>query len=312
MAVEHTRRQLQRKLTLTKDGWTSVSDTDDAQAAHDLAVTESATAIAEVASQDARVAELTAQLAVVRSRVTRSEAEIRRSQAALRRAEADLDRTMIRAPIDGVVIERSVAAGQTVVAGLEAPKLFTVGDLGTVNVEIAVDEADIGSLRDGQSTTFSVDAYPNKSFTGRVVQIRKAPHVQESVVTYTAVAAAKNPELLLYPGMTATAEIITGETPDVLQVPTAALRYHPQTVSEISEPHVWVYADGSIRPVVVRVGANNEHLTEIEAQLSEEEQVVVGEVKTAGPAHALAPRELVAKISSWTEPLQASLLGLIN
>jgi HlyD family secretion protein len=280
VAVEHTARQLQRKATLNKGGWSSESDTDDARAAHDLAVSEAGTAAAEVASQDAKVAELKAQLAVVRSRVAKSEAEVQRSRAALRQAEADLDRTMIRSPVDGVVIERNVEAGQTVVASLEAPKLFTVGKLDTVNVEIAVDEADVGSLRDGQSASFSVDAYPNQSFSGRIVQIRKAPHVKESVVTYTVVAAADNPKLLLYPGMTATANIVTRDVPDALQVPTAALRYQPQGSPGPSGSQVWLAEGESIRLVPVQVGSSNDGMSEIVAgALSEGDRVVVGDAQ---------------------------------
>ena len=112
--------------------------------------------------------EANAQLAVAQSRVTHSEAQVRRSQAALHQAEADLARTMIRAPMDGIVIDRSVTAGQTVAASFQAPTLFTIGDLRAVNVEIAVDEADIGGMRVGQNVTFSVDAYPDNAFVGRI------------------------------------------------------------------------------------------------------------------------------------------------
>ncbi len=132
-----------------------------------------------------------------------------------------------------------------------------------MNVEIAVDEADIGGLRVGQNVTFSVDAYPDKTFAGRINQIRKSPHTKESVVTYTVVVAANNENLLLFPGMTAMAKIITVDNPDALQVPSAALRYQPQGVPQPSGSHVWVSEGESIRPVAVQVGVSNEGMAEI-------------------------------------------------
>src|SRR5205823_7956218 len=236
---------------------------DDPRGAYETALAYSGAAAAQVASQEARIQDAKTQLAVARSRVAHSEAQVRRSQAALHQAEADLDRTVIRAPMNGIVIDRSVAAGQTVAASFQAPTLFTIGDLRAVNVEIAVDEADIGGLRVGQNVAFSVDAYPDKAFAGRITQIRKSPHTQESVVTYTVVAAAKNDGLLLFPGMTAKADIITGDIPDALQVPSAALRYQPQRVPQLSGSHVWVPAGQAIRPIAVRVGVSNESRTEI-------------------------------------------------
>jgi HlyD family secretion protein len=169
----------------------------------------------------------------------------------LHQAQADLDRTVIRAPMSGIIIDRSIAAGQTVAASFQAPTLFTIGDLHSVNVEIAVDEADVGELRLGQHVTFSVDAYPDKTFTARIVQIRKSPHVQETVVTYTVVAAAKNDDFLLFPGMTAKAEIVVGDVPDALQVPSAALRYEPKNRKQPAGSHVWVFYGTGIRPVTV-------------------------------------------------------------
>ena len=195
--IDLTRRRLERKSVLVKSGAVTTSDTDDARAAYETALADSGAATAQVASQEARIQETKTQLAIARSRVAHSETQVRRSQAALHQAEADLDRTMIRAPMDGIVIDRSVAAGQTVAASFQAPTLFTIGDLRAVNVEIAVDEADIGGLRIGQNVAFSVDAYPDRAFAGRITQIRKAPHTKETVVTYTIVAAANNEDLLV-------------------------------------------------------------------------------------------------------------------
>ena len=183
-----------------------------------------------------------------------------------------------------------------------------------MNVEIAVDEADIGGLRIGQNVTFSVDAYLDRAFAGRITQIRKSPHTKESVVTYTVVAAANNDDLLLFPGMTAKADIITGDIPDALQVPSAALRYQPQRVQRPSGSHVWVPAGETIRPVAVRVGVSNEGMTEIvSGNLSEGETIVVGNaVDRAGGSRAIASRALWAKVAGWIEPLHTALAGLAN
>jgi HlyD family secretion protein len=305
-----TRQRFERKSLLVKSGAVSTSDTDDARAAYETALADSGAAAAQVASQDARILEAKTQRAVARSRVAHSEAQVRRSQAALHQAEVELDRTVIRAPMNGIVIDRSVAAGQTVAASFQAPTLFTIGDLRAVNVEIAVDEADIGGLRVGQNVTFSVDAYPDKAFVGRITQIRKSPHTKESVVTYTVVAAAENDDLLLFPGMTAKADIITGDVPNALQVPSAALRYQPQGVAQPSGgSHVWVLAGGSIRPVAVRVGVSNEGMTEIVGgKLSDGDTVVVGDAANrAGGFPVIASR-----VTGWIEPLHAALAGLAN
>jgi HlyD family secretion protein len=303
-----TRQRFERKSLLVKSGAVSTSDTDDARAAYETALADSGAAAAQVASQDARILEAKTQLAVARSRVAHSEAQVRRSQAALHQAEVELDRTVIRAPMNGIVIDRSVAAGQTVAASFQAPTLFSIGDLRAVNVEIAVDEADIGGLRVGQNVTFSVDAYPDKAFVGRITQIRKSPHTKESVVTYTVVAAANNDDLLLFPGMTAKADIITGDIPDALQVPSAALRYQPQGVPQPSGSRVWVPAGQAIRPVAVRVGVSTESMTEIvSGNLSEGETIVVGEADRVGGFPAIASR-----VAGWIQPLHAALAGLAN
>jgi len=309
-----TRQRLERKSALVKSGAVSTSDTDDARAAYETAVADSTAAKAQVASQEARIQEAKTQLSVARSRVAHSEAQVRRGQAALHQAEADLDRTVIRAPMSGIVIDRSVAAGQTVAASFQAPTLFTIGDLRAVNVEIAVDEADIGQLRIGQNVTFSVDAYPDRAFAGRITQIRKSPHTKESVVTYTVVAAANNDDLLLFPGMTAKVDIIVGDIPDALQIPSAALRYQPPRVPRASGSHVWVPEGETIRSVAVRVGVTNEGMTEIiSGDLSEGETVVVGDsIERGAGSPGIAARALWSKVAGWIDPLHAALAGLAN
>jgi HlyD family secretion protein len=178
-----------------------------------------------------------------------------------------------------------------------------------VNVEIAVDEADIGGIRVGQNVTFSVDAYPDQAFAGRVTQVRKSPHVQESVVTYTVVATANNDDLLLFPGMTAKADIIIGDTPDALQVPSSALRYRPRGAPPPAGSQVWVSdnSNGSIRPVAVRVGVSNNGMTEIvSGSLSEGDRVIVGDAEDRTGSSSGAISQISAKVAEWIEPLQAA------
>lgn len=177
-------------------------------------------------------------LETARSNDQSAEAQLKASQAAVAQAEAsvhqaevDLDHTVIRAPIDGVVIGRNVDVGQTVAASLQAPTLFVIAeDLTRMRVKAAVDEADIGRVRDGQDVSFRVDAYPDESFTGRVEQVRLQPTTVQNVVTYDVLIAVDNPELRLMPGMTATVSIVVRKAPGVLRIPVAALRFRPEGV----------------------------------------------------------------------------------
>jgi HlyD family secretion protein len=155
-------------------------------------------------------------------------AQLKQTQAALDRASVNLRFSVIRAPIDGVVISRDVDVGQTVAASLQAPKLFTIAkDLSRMQVEASVDEADIGQTRQGQQVTFTVDAYPNEEFHGVVTQVRLAPVIVQNVVTYVVIIEVPNPDLKLRPGMTATVSILIENRENVLRIPTLALRFQP-------------------------------------------------------------------------------------
>lgn len=155
-------------------------------------------------------------------------AQLKQAQASLDRAFVNLKYSVIRAPIDGVVISRDVDVGQTVAASLQAPKLFSIAnDLTQMRVEASVDEADIGQIREGQSATFTVDAYPEQQFRGTVTQVRLAPVTVQNVVTYTVIIDVPNPDLKLRPGMTATISILVSRKDDVVRVPVLALRFQP-------------------------------------------------------------------------------------
>ena len=157
-----------------------------------------------------------------------SEAAITQAMASLNQNEVNLQHTVIRAPIDGIVISRLVDVGQTVAASLQAPELFVIAaDLTKMRVIANIDESDVGRIRPNQRVTFTVDAYPGEEFKGSVSQIRLEPVVTQNVVTYATVIDAPNPDLRLKPGMTATISLETARRENVLRIPNAALRFRP-------------------------------------------------------------------------------------
>jgi HlyD family secretion protein len=175
----------------------------------------------ELDAAEASAARAQAALAVALAQVDQAQAE----------EDADrqvLDKAVIHSPIDGIVLERQVEPGQTVAASLQTPVLFTIAEnLAQMELHVDVDEADVGQVAIDQSAEFTVDAYPHRSFPARIQQVRFAPKTVEGVVTYETLLSVNNAELLLRPGMTATAEILVEELADVLLVPNAALRFSP-------------------------------------------------------------------------------------
>ena len=165
---------------------------------------------------------------LAQAQVTAQAARIAQSRAALQAVNVDLGRTRIIAPIDGIVVDRQIDPGQTVAASFQAPVLFRIAqDLSQVEVKVMVDEADIGQVREGQTMTFTVDAFPDQTYTGTVTQVRMQPETSSNVVAYVVIAQAPNPGRRLMPGMTANADILIERRANVLQVPNAALRFTP-------------------------------------------------------------------------------------
>ena len=223
---------LDRKQSLFAKGFISDAERDKAQFNYD--------ALAEAV----RTAE--AQIKVGESQVVNAGAVVKQREAALASARVDLARTAIAAPVDGVVISRQVDAGQTVAASLNTPTLFTIAqDLRAMQVEVAIDESDISKIKSGQRVTFTVDAFPTRTFEGKVAQIRKAAQTVQNVVTYTVVVATENPNLLLVPGMTANVRIVADARDNVLKVPNSALRYRPPGVAATKEADVPAPATGA-------------------------------------------------------------------
>lgn len=228
------------------------------------------------------------------SNVVRQEADLQNGIAnipqreALRSlAEVELERTTIRAPIDGIVIRRNVSEGQTVAASLEAPTLFTIAqDLREMELIARVDEADIGRIQIGQQARFTVDAYPDRTFQGEVVQVRKSPEVVQNVVTYPVVIRTANADLSLLPGMTASIGIVVMETDEVLRVPIAALAFIPSNPSpdaahsRAAGPTLWLFdGESRIREIAVETGARNRTQVAVAGEdLFSGAQIVTGEV----------------------------------
>lgn len=169
-----------------------------------------------------------AQLDQARAQVNQAQAQINQQTAALKNTQVNVDRTVIRSPVDGVVLTRSIEPGQTVAASLQAPELFTIAeDLSKMKIELAVDEADIGQVKAGQGVSFTADAFPDRRFRGVVDQVRLAATTTNNVVTYPVVVTVDNADGTLLPGLTVNAEIEVSQRSNVLKVSNAALRYKP-------------------------------------------------------------------------------------
>jgi HlyD family secretion protein len=206
-ALAQTKAEYHRMVTMVRDGLESQQTLELSQANYDSAR----------ASVDAAAAG-----------VTQAKAQVQQKQAAVEVARINLDHTVIRSPIDGVVVARNVDVGQTVAASLQAPTIFTIAqDLTRMQVYANADEADVGRIKVAARVTFKVDAFPKDTFAGEVTQIRMNPTVVQNVVTYNAIIDFQNPDMKLFPGMTAYVTIPVATAEDALKVPNAALRYRP-------------------------------------------------------------------------------------
>jgi HlyD family secretion protein len=205
----------------------------DAQQKHTRAQELAAKSLLPQSDLDAaKIAVDTAQamLASQEATVKQSQAQVNMSQASVNQNQVNLDHTIIEAPIDGIVTQRSVDVGQTVAASMQAPTLFIIAaDLTKMQVNASIDEADVGRIRPGQHATFRVDAYPTETFEGTVSQIRLQPVVVQNVTTYGTVIDVPNGELKLKPGMTANVKVEVAKRTDVTRIPNAALRFRPTT-----------------------------------------------------------------------------------
>jgi len=284
VSVVDAQRTLERNRELRKRELMAQSELDAAQTAYDGAL---------------------AQLEV-------NKAQSAQAQAGLNQATVDLNNTVIRSPVDGIVISRSVDVGQTVAASLQAPTLFTIAnDLAKMEVHTNVDEADVGNVTEGQEVSFTVDAFPTRRFRGRVHQVRNAPIAVQNVVTYDAVVRIDNKELLLKPGMTANVQFLVSRKEGVLTIPNMAIRFKPPDQKNEAQEllrqeqsraaptvgakktsrspggaggggggrriSIYLVRNGKAEPVEVQLGITDGSKTEVrEGELKENDPVIIG------------------------------------
>lgn len=235
--LTEAQRNLDRQRELTTRAVGTQTALEQAGTQVDIQKANLVSAEAQIASNKAETEGLKADLALAEAGVKSAEAIILQRQAKLRDIEIDLARTDIKSPVEGVVVKRDIELGQTVAASLSAPTLFTIAqDLREIDIYANIDEADVGRLKDGQKVSFTVNAYPNRTFEGSVRMVRLSAQTVQNVVTYTAVIGVRNLDQALLPGMTANLQIVTDEREDVLRIPNAALRYRPTIAVPSAEP----------------------------------------------------------------------------
>jgi len=269
-------------------------DLASAQAALELARVNASRTQALVAKQNSSQADLDQAMASLHQ----AEANVKIKQGALDKARADLEHCAIKSPVDGVVISRNVDVGQTVAASLQAPVIFAIAnDLTKMQIDSNVAEADIGVAAVGQNVDFTVDAFPSRTFHGKVVQVRNAPITVQNVVTYDTVIGVSNPQLKLKPGMTANVAIKIAHRDNVLQIKNAALRYRPpdttpaesRSTSPVSGRRTLYLLNGNqLKPVQIKTGIGDGIVTEVLEGLKEGDRVITAEM-TSRPAVASSP-----------------------
>ncbi len=277
--------QWQRSEELFRAGIASQQDHDTAKANYDASRAQVAADEAQIdaARQNAQSAQ--AQVRVAASQLASAQSQERQTRAALQQAQINLDHTRILAPVDGTIIARRMDVGQTVASTLNPPTIFEIAqDLTKMQVDTNVDESDIGGVRVGQRATFTVDAYPGTTFRGTVTDVRKAPISTQNVVTYDVVIGVSNPDLKLFPGMTANARILTARAENALKVPNSVLRLRPSAETltqlrlptpEAGKPQLYVLADGKLKAVTVTYGISDGKFTAIASgDLREGDRVV--------------------------------------
>lgn len=298
MKIKYDRRQ-----EMLRQGLISREDNDSAQAAYDSAVAAQQAAEAQRSAAASSVKSAEAQYQVALAQVQSAAAQVRQAAAALAQARLDLDHTRILAPVDGTVISRHVDAGQTVAASLQAPTMFEIAqDLTRMQVDTSVDEADIGKVHVGQRATFTVDAYPGTTFQASVRQIREAPINTQNVITYDVVLAVDNTGMKLFPGMTANVRILANTAANVLEIPSAALRFRPANETpdaskggqfagkarSSTRQSVYVLsAAGQLQRVRISTGVTNGNFTEVKEGLNEGDRVILA--AAGGPAKPGVP-----------------------
>jgi len=236
-----------------------------------------------------------------RAQVGVSKAQVSQAEASLRTAETNLRYTKIVSPVDGIVVSRNVDVGQTVAASFQTPTLFTIAqDLTKMQIDTNVDEADIGRIATGMEVEFTVDAYPETTFKGKVFQVRNAPITVQNVVTYDVVIKVDNPDLRLKPGMTTNVAIITSIKTDVLRISKAALRFSPlppeknrtaRQQQKSKGPAVWILENNAPKRIPVTVGISDGNYSELlSGEIRGDQEVIVESLIKTQERTATPPR----------------------
>ena len=299
-----------------------------AQQAYDSARTQVDIQTASLASNEAQLASAKAELGGLDADIVLAEGQVQSGEALIQSRDAklsdimiDLGRTDIRSPVDGVVVQRQVNLGQTVAASLSAPELFQIAqDLHEIDIYANIDEADVGRLKPGQSVSFTVNAYPNRTFEGRVLMVRLGAQTISNVVTYTGVVRVENRDMALLPGMTANLQVVTEDRQDALRVANAALRYRPSgsTAAPLAAPSPSAAAPGGARNGQRAMAALRERIeTEVQPTPDQKQAItaILQERRAAGreamtglsdeerrAAFRAARTEMQAKIAAALDP----------
>jgi len=302
-------RELNRKLALSKTGVASDRELTQTRALRETAAADAKAAVEEIHLKEEAVSIAEAELQMAGAELHNAQATVQQRQAALDQATLDLDRTVLRAPINGVILKRDVNPGQTIAVTMEAKTLFQIAnDLKEIEIHAKIDEADVGELRPGEAATFTVDAYPNQMFSGEVRQVRKAPETTQNVVTYTAIISAQNPDLLLLPGMTAALRVSVSDGVVALKIPNEALRFRPVAFKAAADSArrpltqdstnagagspalVWIPdGEGGSLPIAVRIGQRDaKGALLLDGPLTAGEPLIVGVLSPERPLTANA------------------------
>jgi HlyD family secretion protein len=286
--------------SLFNDGITSKQDHEAAKATADAATAQVAADQALVDESKQTIQSAQDQVTVTQTQLGSAKGLQSQASASLAQANLNLAHTRITAPVDGTVIARRMDVGQTVAASFAAPTIFEIAqDLTKMQLDTNVDESDVGNIQVGQNATFTVDAYPTTTFQGQVTAVRKAPIITTNVVTYDVVIAVSNPDLKLFPGMTANARILTAKLNDTFKVPNAVLRIHASaavlkkfglSAAPAGKQQIYVLRNGKLKAVPVEFGISDGQSTAVSASgLQAGDQIVQRFSSAATTTAASAP-----------------------
>lgn len=289
--------QWRRSEGLFQQGVVSSQDHEIAKAAFDAAQAQLESDRAQIDAATRNIQSAQAQAVAVRAQLGAAIAQLGQAKATLTQAQVNFNHTRIVAPVSGTVIARHFDVGQTVAASFQAPDIFDIGeDLTKMQVDTNVDEADVGTIQPGQSATFTVDAYQGTTFHGTVADVRRAPINAQNVVTYDVVITVANPDLKLFPGMTAKVTVLTLREENALRVPNAALRFRPSAevlAALKSKPtegqQLYLLSGSNVIVVPVSTGISDGKVTAVTSSSLKEGDTVILRAAPSAPAPAATP-----------------------